>query len=137
MPRGEKGKHFSKEYQPRKRTGPRNTATMFLAAVKVDLPEMTINKTDYYRILQLILSGNKEYITNLAQREDLPVSLLCIIKAIKTDIEEGTTKTVDSLLDRIFGKRTEITGADGKPLIPQAEKTLEEIEAEIKRLQEK
>ena len=106
---------FTSENQPKNRhTGPRNTAQKFLASMKVDMPEMKVSKNDYYEILQVMLGANKEYITELAKREDIPVSLLCVIKAIKSDIDMGTTKTVDSLLDRLFGKSSQPVEMSGE-----------------------
>lgn len=131
------GKRFTSDYQPLKRGARKTTARTFLEAVKIDMPDMVLTKADYYRILNMIIGADKSYIQELAQREDIPVSMLCIIKAIKTDIDEGSTKTVDSLLDRLFGKSNQpITGAEGRPLIPEMKMTREEIEAEIKRLQQ-
>lgn len=117
--RGNKSTQFTSTYQPKNRRKPDfSGARLFLERVKVDMPDMVIGRKDFYDLLEILLSADKEYIMQISKNENVPVSLLCIIKAIKTDIEEGTTKTVDSLLDRLYGRRMELTGADGKDLIP-------------------
>lgn len=102
-PRGQNGKHFSKDYQPatrKKKMG----AAKFLAELKAEMPDIVLSKADYFDLLKTLLSGDKEYLQRLAKSENLPVSLLCVINAIKTDLNEGEMRTVNSLIDRMYGK---------------------------------
>lgn len=136
MPRGEKGKRFTSEYQPKVRGRRVGGAKTFFDRIKIDMPDMVVRRGDYYEILEVLLSADREYISELAKDETIPVSILCIIKAIKTDMDEGTTKTIETLLTRVHGKPEQpIVGAEGKPLIPEVKLSREEIEKEIKRLE--
>ena len=53
------------------------------------------------------------------------MSIFAFIKALKQDIDEGSIDTVNSLIDRVFGKNApeviELTGKDGKDLNPKIE----------------
>lgn len=104
MPRGEKGKRFTSEYQPKVRGRRVGGAKTFFDRIKIDMPDMVVRRGDYYEILEVLLSADREYISELAKDETIPVSILCIIKAIKTDMDEGTTKTIETLLTRVHGK---------------------------------
>lgn len=60
--------------------------------------------------------------------------------ALLFDIKNGRTTTIDKLRERQFGKPTqkiELTGADGRPLMPSAPMTQEEARAFIREIEEK
>jgi hypothetical protein len=69
--------------------------------------------------------GSPIYAKNLA------MSILC-------DTKNGTTKTIDKLRERQYGKPTqkiELTGADGTPLMQPKSMTQEEARAFIAKLE--
>lgn len=95
---------FTKENQPPNRGRKKSGLKIFMETLKIEKPNIVLTKDDYFLLLQTLLSGNKEYIINLSRNEDLPLSLKCVINAIKNDIDNGEMKVVNSLIDRLYGK---------------------------------
>lgn len=95
---------FTKENQPPNRGRKKSGLKIFMETLKIEKPNIVLTKDDYFLLLQILLSGNKEYIINLGKNEDLPLSLKCVINAIKNDIDNGEMKVVNSLIDRLYGK---------------------------------
>lgn len=125
---------FSSTYQPANHGRKKAPWRQFIDEIGLEQPEVHMTKRDFFGILQHLLSCNNEQIKEMAKRPDIPVSVFTIIKAIKQDIDDGTTKTVDNLIDRIYGKANQpITGAEGRPLVPSMMSD-EQIMAEIERL---
>ena len=118
------GKKFSSTYQPKGKGRPRAAWKTFVK--EMSLKGYNMHKSDYFNILNALLGISKNELQALAAREDLPVSIFTFIKAMKQDIDEGKIGTVDSLIDRIYGKasqsdKLEVTGKDGTALIPKIE----------------
>lgn len=117
------GKRFTSEYQPKGKGRPKAAWKTFVK--EMSLKGYNMHKSDYFNILSMLLSISKDELQTLAARQDLPVSIFAFIKALKQDIDEGSINTVNSLIDRVFGKNApeviELTGKDGKDLNPKIE----------------
>lgn len=79
---------------------------------------MDLREVDEWERLLLTLS--RAELTRLGNREDLPVYVVSLIKAIMWDYNHGKTATIDRIRDRQFGaivRRVEMSGPDGGPII--------------------
>lgn len=132
------GKLFSKTRQPKKNGRKPSRMNEFIKAFDLDNGEKQISKDDAIRLLTHCLMCNRAELERMTKNTDLPIAVLCQIKAIVTDMNNGTTSTVDKLFDRIFGKavqKTEITGADGSPIeIESKTMTRKDFEKQLLKL---
>lgn len=109
-----------------------------------------LEQEDYYNIIRFLMeqplgtldSFIKVKDTKTGQMKlnpDIPIWVINIVTAINTDVRYGRTNTVEMLFDRVFGKAVQPVQGDiitnGKQ--PTDEMTDEELEAEIKSLEEK
>lgn len=124
-----KGVKFSKDNQPKTNGRKPSRMQQFIKAFGIDNQGRKISKDDFYRLVTHLLQCNKKELEQMYQNEDLPVSITTLIIAIMQDMDDGETKTIDNILDRMYGKPTqtaELTGKDGKNLIPDRMITLKE-----------
>lgn len=115
------GRQFSKTHQPAKQGRKPTRMSEFIKAFKMDDESRAISKEDAVKLLTHLLSCSKPQLEIMARNPDLPVAIVCQIKAIITDMANGVTSTVDRIFDRVWGKATtpiEMTGANGTQLIP-------------------
>lgn len=124
---------FTKENQPPNRGRKKSGLKIFMETLKIEKPNIVLTKDDYFLLLQTLLSGNKEYIINLNKNEDLPLSLKCVINAIKNDIDNGEMKVVNSLIDRLYGKAevasTKLEVKSTSQVIDMSKLSTEQLEA--------
>jgi len=116
-----KGNRFSKSNQPKHPGRKPNRMNDLVKAFQMDDDTRAISKEDSYRLLTHLLSCSKSQLEAMARNPDLPIAILTQIKAIITDLADGSTSTVDRLFDRLYGRSMqpmEITGAKGNPIIP-------------------
>lgn len=69
---------------------------------------------------QLLLTLSRPELTRLGNREDLPVYVVSLIKAIMWDYNHGKTSAIDRIRDRQFGataRRVEVSGPGGSPIV--------------------
>lgn len=116
------GKRFSATNQPHIKGGRKpSRITTLIKIFGMEDQSQAISKDDAYKLMAHLLSCSKTQLEAMARNPDLPISIVCQIKAIITDLSYGRTDTVDRLFDRLYGKSMvsmEITGAQGIPLIP-------------------
>ena len=94
-----------------------------------------ISHEEYKDVIAYLMQCTKKEINSIAEDENTPIWIVNVCRALYKDSGRGEVKTLNDITERIFGKistTTEITGKDGKDLIPQM--TREEMEAEIKRI---
>lgn len=111
--------------------------TEFIKAFSIEDPKRTISREDAFKLMGHLLSCNKAELETMARNPDLPISIVCQIKAIVTDMSLGKTDTVDKIFDRLYGKSTqpmELTGAQGTPLIPDKPMTRKEYESLLNKM---
>lgn len=109
----------------------------FIKAFNMDDSTRAISREDAYKLMSHLLSCSKTQLEAMARNPDLPISIVCQIKAIVTDMANGKTDTVDKLFDRLYGKSMqpmEITGGEGMPLIPDKPMSRKEYEKLLNRL---
>lgn len=112
---GTSGKRFSKDRQPVKNGRKPTRMAEFIKAFGMDNDNRKISKEDAYKLLTHLLSCSKTELQAMGNNPDLPVSIICQIKAIVTDIENGRTDTVDKLFDRLYAKeQTTVVSVDSK-----------------------
>lgn len=68
-----------------------------------------LNREDFRKITMLMLSKPISEIKALVSAEDTPTWVVSIGRAILKDAAGGRMSTLDSLLDRLFGKATQPT----------------------------
>jgi hypothetical protein len=104
-----KGKRFSKTYKPA-RTGRRKDY------LKEFIDENRISHTDLKTILENLITdysfGDLDEIYVKGQKT-LPVVAAALIKAMATELKKGRTDTVNSLIDRVYGKATQPLAMSG------------------------
>jgi len=133
MKGNKRGKKFSAANQPAVRGRKPSRMSEFIKSFNLEDPDRAISKEDAYKLLKHILFCNKSQLEAMARNSDLPVAIVCQIKAIVTDIANGRTETVDKLFDRLYGKSmqpVELSGVSGRPLIsntPMSRKAYEEL----------
>lgn len=89
---------------------------------------------------QKLMVATSSELTVIAKWDEAHVYGKTLAMALLFDIKNGRTTTIDKLRERQFGKPTqkiELTGADGRPLMPPAPMTQEEARAFIRELEEK
>lgn len=109
-----------------------------------------LEQEDYYNIIRFLMEqplGTLDSFIKVKDGKtgqmklnpDIPIWVINIVTAINTDVRYGRTNTVEMLFDRVFGKAVQPVQGDiitnGKQ--PTDEMTDEELEAEIKSLEEK
>ena len=109
-----------------------------------------LEQEDYYNIIRFLMEqplGTLDSFIKVKDSKtgqmklnpDIPIWVINIVTAINTDVRYGRTNTVEMLFDRVFGKAVQPVQGDiitnGKQ--PTDEMTDEELEAEIKSLEEK
>lgn len=89
---------------------------------------------------QKLMVATASELTVIAKWDEAHVYGKTLAMALLFDIKNGRTTTIDKLRERQFGKPTqkiELTGADGRPLMPSAPMTQEEARAFIREIEEK
>lgn len=71
-----------------------------------------LTREDFGKITMLMLSKPLSELQTLAKSEDTPIWVVNIIRAIVMDAQTGRISTLDSLLDRLFGKATQPLAQD-------------------------
>ena len=123
------GNRFSETNQPESNGRKPSRYKQILISLE-DIGE-PLSKEDYSRIITSLLTLTLDELKSLREKKDTPIAILVIADAILGDLENQQLSNVEKLLDRTFGKAiatTEITGKDGKDLIPPA-RTLTKEEA--------
>lgn len=106
------GRKFSSENQPQNR-GRKPSIYKYVKDLtgKKIAPEMS--REDYYKVIRFLMESTPEDLDVLIKNPDgtpnkkTPLWVLNVVSAINSDIRYGRTCTVDSLLDRVFGKPTQ------------------------------
>lgn len=102
-------RQFSKDYQPsneaKRKPKRKPTWKIFMENLNLEYDgKELLSENDYNDIFALLSSMNKEQIGELIKNPNIPLAVVCYIKAIKTDLESGETKTLDKIIERRFGK---------------------------------
>ena len=86
------------------------------------------------------LIGATSYEIGILEKDPtIPVYARSLAKAIFKDLKIGSTRTLDKLRERLFGKLTEkveLTGKDGTPLVQARRLTQEEARELLKSMEE-
>lgn len=113
------GKRFSTDYQPDKKGRKKSRMEAFISEWRTDIDGRLFARSEYFKLLEFLLSCNRNELDTIEQSEDLPVSILTVIRAIKEDLVDCNTRTIEMLIDRIHGRAAQpITAEHGKPLFP-------------------
>lgn len=81
-----------------------------------------ISHDEYKDVIVYLMQCTKKEINTIAEDENTPIWIVNVCRALYKDSGRGEVKTLNDITERIFGKTpntTEITGKDGKDLIPQ------------------
>lgn len=68
-----------------------------------------LSKDDFSKLTALLLSKSLKELNAIQQDEETPIWIVNIVRAIVKDSNEGRISTLDTLLDRLFGKATQPT----------------------------
>ena len=143
------GNRFSSTNQPKK-NGRKPKMYKQLKEMIGKAVGYTLEQEDYYNIIRFLMEQDLETLDRFIKVKDpktgqnvlnpkVPIWVFNIVTAINTDVRYGRTNTVEMLFDRVFGKAVQTVQGDiitnGKQ--PTDEMTDEELEAEIKSLEEK
>lgn len=110
------------------------------------LKEMTGKKVgyemdyaDYLDIIRWVMEQTPSQLEALVKKnKETPLWLLNVISAINADTRKGVTTTIDSLLDRVFGKAIAAIKVEGAIATKEVktELTDEELQSEIAKLEQ-
>jgi hypothetical protein len=81
-----------------------------------------ISHEEYKDVIAYLMQCTKKEINSIAEDENTPIWIVNVCRALYKDSGRGEVKTLNDITERIFGKipnTTEITGKDGKDLIPK------------------
>lgn len=96
-----------------------------------------MSRADIAAIGTMILEKTVEELMAIREAKQLPMLQDVLLSVLIDAKKHGNMEKLDKLLDRIAGPvptKSELTGADGAPLIPQA-RTSEERAADLAKLQ--
>lgn len=119
---------FTKDRQPAKNGRKKSQLNVIEQTLNIDLA-LNISKENYYDILRKIATATEEEMIAMANNKKLPVTLRIYIKALNNAIKIGDIKTVNELLDRVFGRPTQSINVKNEITMTEAE-----VDAEIERL---
>jgi len=130
------GNRFTKSNQP-KNPGRKKSRFKQIIAQLEDVGE-PLSKEDYSKIIASLLTMTVAELKALAEKKGTPIAIIVIASAIAGDIENKQMNNIERLLDRIFGKALitqELTGKDGKDLIPARVLTKKEAKEFLNKLE--
>ena len=133
----ENGKKFSKTYKPANTGRRKDYLKEFVDENRVSLNDLKI-------ILEsLILDHSAADIEKIfnSGKKTLPIGLAGFIKGLDIDLKKGRTDTLNSILDRVYGKATQSVNVSGIantiPDDPAERRALaDQLEKELKDLNE-
>lgn len=106
-----KATRFSATNQPKKNGRKPSLFKQLKEMAKLD-GNIELTREDFTKITLLLLSKPINELKALASSEDTPAWVVDIARSILKDASEGRISTLDSLLDRLFGKATQPTHQD-------------------------
>lgn len=89
--------------------------------------QIALTKNDKYQIIESLLETPLSELKSIAENEGTPVFIINVASAIISDTKKGVTTTLDSLLDRFFGKAKQesvIIGDKENPVVINQESTV-------------
>lgn len=101
-----KGNRFSSTNQPKKNGRKSSLYTQLKEMAKLE-GNIDLSREDFSKLTMLMLSKPLSELQTLAKSEDTPIWIVNILRAIIKDASDGRISTLDSLLDRLFGKATQ------------------------------
>ena len=126
-----KGSRFSTSYQPEKRG-------RLPSKLKKFCKDNSISKADVDMVFKNLIFGKTiEELQEMIRspiRENLPVIIVLLVSAFIHDMNSGTLKEVNTVLDRIWGKATQKVEADvNVPVMLTPEERQQRIEELLKK----
>lgn len=115
------GRQFTKTNQPRYNGRKTSRLNEFSNAFNLIDEDRKISREDTFKLLEYLLSCSKADIEKMLRNPDLPIAIVCQIKAIVDDLSKGKCDTIFKLYDRIYGKTiqaVEIPTSNRVPNIP-------------------
>lgn len=141
------GKKFTSDNQPQNR-GRKPSLYKKLRTITGKTVKHEMSKEDYYDILKYLMEQTPAQLRLMAGMikndgekgsmfdAEIPVWLMNMITAILGDIRYGRTTTLDSIMDRMFGKASQtVEAVIGNVDARTSNLTDEEIQDEIKRIE--
>lgn len=89
--------------------------------------KVSLSKNDKYQIIESLLETPLAELQEIVKNDSTPVFIINVASAIISDTKKGLTHTLDSLLDRFFGKAKQesvIIGDKEQPVVINQESTL-------------
>lgn len=130
------GNRFSSTNQPDSKVVKRKKSSIYgLLKERYE----NLSKEDFVEMSNFLMQCTREEFKDIAENKETPMWVINMISALKNDIDKGQTDTIERLWDRQWGKAKnsmEITGAEGKDLIPQRPLTKEELKELHRQLEE-
>lgn len=106
-----KATRFSATNQPKKNGRKPSLYSQLKEMAKLE-GGIDLSREDFSKITMLLLSKSLKELQTIAKAEDTPIWVVNIIRAIVMDAQTGRISTLDSLLDRLFGKATQPLAQD-------------------------
>ena len=141
------GQKFTSDNQPQNR-GRKPSLYKKLRTITGKTVKHEMSKEDYYDILKYLMEQTPAQLRQMAGMikndgekgsmfdAEIPVWLMNMITAILGDIRYGRTTTLDSIMDRMFGKASQtVEAVIGNVDARTSNLTDEEIQDEIKRIE--
>jgi hypothetical protein len=101
-----KATRFSATNQPKRNGRKSSLYTQLKEMAKLE-GNIDLSREDFSKMTMLMLSKPLSELQTLAKSEDTPIWIVNIVRAIIKDASDGRISTLDSLLDRLFGKATQ------------------------------
>lgn len=106
-----KGNRFSTTNQPKKNGRKPSLYNQLKELAKIE-GNIDLSRDDFSKLTALLLSKSLKELNAIQQDEETPIWIVNIVRAIVKDSNEGRISTLDTLLDRLFGKATQPTQQD-------------------------
>ena len=97
---------------------PRRLLSIIENKIGVDF-NVSLSGNDKYQILESMLEMSLKELSYIEADPDTPAFMVIVARAIREDITRGTSRTMEALFDRFFGRAKqaiEHTGMNGTPV---------------------
>lgn len=113
-----KGNRFTTDNQPAKRGRKPSLYRQIKELLGTDA-RAELSREDYYRLIRFLLEQPLDTLKRLADYPTTPIWVINLIRAVVKDSRAGRMDSLNSLLDRLFGKAAQpLAGEDGERLFP-------------------
>ncbi len=97
------GKQFTSEYQPDNR-GRKKSILTVLGELTGDRFQIELSRTDKMRILECMIEKSQDELKEISEDKQMPIFTRLVAKRVHDDLELGLISSLETLLDRVYGR---------------------------------